>query len=205
MLQQTPEWFAARCGKVTASRIDDVMAPPTQKGGEAAERKKYRAEKVLERATGIPQENSYKSAAMIAGSENEAAARAAYVFAMNVNVEEVGFCQHNDIADAGASPDGLVGDQGLCEIKCPQPRGYLDTKLGMKIDRKYTLQMQFQMAVTGRLWCDYVVYREGLPLLVQRVKRDPTLILEIEQAVVQFLREVDAEYEKAFPPAQAAQ
>jgi len=195
--QGSEEWFAARVGKVTASRIDDVMA--TIKTGEAQTRKNYRAEKVLERASGLPQDNSYKSAAMIAGSESEPKARIAYSFEMNVDVIEVGFVDHPTIAMTGASPDGLVGDEGLIEIKCPQARGYLDAKLGLPIERKYLLQMQFQMACTGRKWVDYVVYRgEALPLIIQRIARDNKLIAEIEQAVVAFLREVDAEYTNAF-------
>jgi putative phage-type endonuclease len=196
MQQNTPEWHFARCGSVTASRIDDVMA--TIKTGEAQTRKNYRAEKVLERACGIPQDNSYKSAAMIAGSEVEAMARAVYAFEMDVDVVEVGFIPHPRIAHAGASPDGLINETGLIEIKCPQARAYLDAKLTSPIDRKYVLQMQFQMAVTGREWCDYVVYREGLPLIVQRITRDDALIREIEYAVQTFLSEVEAEYNRAF-------
>lgn len=195
-MQRTPEWFAARLGKVTASRIGDVMA--TIQKGEAQSRKNYRSEKVLERWTQEPQERGYTNSAMQYGIETEAEARAMYALDNGVAVEEVGFLDHPKIENAGASPDGLIVDSdGLVEIKCPEPSGYLDAKIrGEDIDDKYIKQMQFQMAVTGRNWCDYVVYRKGCPLAVQRIHRDDNLIRKIEDAVIKFLFEVDNEYRK---------
>lgn len=189
MNQRTPEWYAARLGKVTASRISDVTA--TIKTGEATSRRNYRAEKVLERISGIPQENTYVNGAMAYGIEKEAQARAAYCFDANVDVEEWGFINHPDINEAGASPDGLVGEDGLVEIKCPEASGYLSALLGQDIDKKYIQQMQWQMACTGRQWCDYVVYREGLDLVRRRVMRDDKTIAELEAEVRTFLAEVE--------------
>jgi putative phage-type endonuclease len=189
MLQRTPEWHAFRLGRVTASRISDVMA--TIKSGEAITRRNYRAEKVLERISGKSQENNYQSGAMLAGIEREAQARIEYEFDQNCTVEEVGIIPHPTIQWAAASPDGLVGEHGLIEIKCPEASAFLDAMLGKDIPQKYADQMQWQMACSGRQWCDYVLYREGLPLAMLRVERDDKRIAEIEAEVRKFLQEVE--------------
>jgi putative phage-type endonuclease len=189
MLQRSPEWVAFRLGRVTASRICDVMA--TTKSGEAVTRRNYRAEKVLERISGKSQENNYQSGAMLAGIEREAQARIEYEFDQNCTVEEVGIIPHPTIQWAAASPDGLVGDDGLIEIKCPEPAAFLDAMLGKDIPQKYADQMQWQMACSGRQWCDYVVYREGLPLAMLRIERDNKRIAGIEAEVRKFLQEVE--------------
>jgi len=189
MLQRTPEWHAFRLGRVTASRICDVMA--TIKTGEAVTRRNYRAEKVLERISGKSQENNYQSGAMLAGIEREAQARIAYEFEKNCTVEDIGIIPHPTIEWAAASPDGLVGEHGLVEVKCPEASAYLDALLGRDIPQKYVDQMQWQLACSGRLWCDYVVYREDLPLVVKRVPRDNKRITEIEAEVRKFLQEVE--------------
>jgi len=190
MLQRSPEWHAFRLGRVTASRISDVMA--TLKTGEAVSRRNYRAEKVLERISGKSQENNYQSGAMLAGIENEAQARRAYVFYKKCTVEEVGIIPHPSIEWAAASPDGLVGEDGLIEIKCPEPNGYLDALLGKAIDKKYMDQMQWQMACSGRAWCDYVVWRDGLDLVPPvRVVRNNERIADLEAEVRKFLQEVE--------------
>lgn len=194
MLQRTPEWFDARCGKVTASRIADVMA--TVKTGEATSRANYRAEKVLERESGQAQDSGYVSYAMQRGIEQEAAAREAYEFMRRLDVVEVAFIAHPNMPDAGASPDGLVGDDGLLEIKCPEARAMLDALLGVEVDKKYVLQCQFQMAVTGRKWVDLCTYREGCRLAIRRIDRDDKWIAEIEKEVLKFLGEVEREYEQ---------
>ena len=194
MLQRTTEWLHARCGKVTASRIGDLMA--TIKSGEAAGRSQYRAEKVLERESGIPQDGSYVNDAMQFGIDNESAARQAYEFARSVDVVEVGFVPHPKIDNAGASPDGLVGDDGLVEIKCPKARGMVDARLGKDPDLKYVLQCQFQMACTGRKWVDLATYRPGCRLSVRRIERDNELIRKIETEVLKFLNEVEREYQE---------
>ena len=179
----------ARCGHVTASRIADVLA--TIKSGEATSRRNYRAEKVLERMFNTPQERDYSNAAMAYGNEMEAAARASYTMETGHDVEEVGFILHPDIPWAGASPDGTIGADGLLECKCPEPAAYLAAFMREPIDRKYLLQMQWQMACTGRQWCDYVVYRAGCDAVVQRVPRDEKMIAEISAEVRKFLAEVE--------------
>lgn len=193
MDQRSPEWFAARLGRVTASRVADVMA--TTKSGPAASRANYLAELVLERMTGQPAER-FQNAAMQWGTETEPQARAAYEFLTDAAVEEVGFVVHPNIPMFGASPDGLVGGDGLIEIKSPNTPTHLATLLGSPIDRKYVLQMQTQMLCTGRAWCDFVSYDPRLPAamrtFVQRVPRDDKLAEEIETAVGAFIAEVGA-------------
>ena len=190
MEQRTPEWFQKRLGKVTASRIADVMA--RTKTGPGASRANYLAQLVTERLTGTPTE-SYKSPAMDWGIEQEAAARAAYSARMGVLVDEVDFVDH-PILEAGASPDGLVGEDGLIEIKCPNTATMLEYIEDRAIPQKYRLQMQWQLAVTGRKWCDFVAYVPRLPehlqLLVIREPRNEGLIGEIMAEVIRFLNEV---------------
>jgi putative phage-type endonuclease len=192
MDQRSADWFAARCGKVTASRIADLMAKT--KSGYSTSRANYRAQLVVERLTGEV-EPSYCNAAMQHGIDTEAEAREAYEQHMLYAVNELGFADHPTIEMAGASPDGLVGDDGLVEIKCPITATHIDTLLSGGVADKYLKQMQFQMACTGRTWCDFVSYDNRLPepmrLFVQRVPRDDAFIREIEAEVVSFLAEVE--------------
>jgi len=193
MQQRTEEWMASRCGKVTASRIADLMA--RTKSGYGASRTNYMAELLIERLTGQPSDR-YTNAAMEWGTAQEPAAREAYELAHNVMVEEVGFILHPLIADAGASPDGIVGDLGLVEIKCPNSATHLDTLLSGAVPDKYVKQMQFQMACTGRHWCDFASFDPRLPprmqLFVIRVERDPSLMNDMEEEVRAFLKELEA-------------
>lgn len=191
MEQRSPEWFAARLGKVTASRIADVCAKT--KTGWGAGRKNYMAELVAERLTGRKAE-SYTNAAMQWGTDMEPEARAAYEFYRSVTVEEIGFVPHPRMAEAGASPDGLVGADGLVEIKCPNTASHLETLLGAAIPEKYLFQMQWQLACTGRQWCDFASYDPRLPesmqLHIARVERDDALIRTLEMNVADFLAEL---------------
>jgi len=195
--QGTPEWFAQRCGKVTASRIADVMAKT--KTGWGASRKNYQAQLVAERLSGAVAD-SFSNAAMQWGVETEPEARRMYEADQFVTVELAEFCEHPTIAYAGASPDGYVGDDGLIEIKCPNTATHLDTLLSGKVPDKYIKQMQWQMACTGRQWCDFVSYdpRVGteLALFIRRFNRDTKLIAEIEQAVVDFNSEIESQIDK---------
>lgn len=188
--QGTQEWHLERLGRVTASRISDVMMKPTTAGYQ-----NYRAQLVCERLTGQPTE-SFTSPAMQHGTETEPQARAFYEMAMGCEVVEVGFIQHPTLAMSGASPDGLVGDDSLVEIKCPQPATHIKTLTGAGIDRKYILQMQWQMACTERRHCDFVSFCPMLPpemqMFCEAFHRDDALISEITDAVGQFLAEVDA-------------
>jgi putative phage-type endonuclease len=192
MEQRSPEWFAARCGKATASRVADITAKT--KSGPSALRANYAAQLVAERLTGKTQEG-FSNAAMQWGTDNEADARAAYAFWNDAQVAEVGFVPHPNIGMAGASPDGLVGDDGLVEIKCPNTATHIETLLNGGIPAKYHVQMQWQMACTGRQWCDFVSFDPRMPesmrLFVQRIHRDDERITELEAEVAAFLREVD--------------
>jgi putative phage-type endonuclease len=193
MQQHSEEWIKARLGKATASRAGDWMAV-LRTGGAPAVRKSYLAELVLERITGTPFP-SYQSAAMLAGIETEPEARKAYAFYRNVDVVETGFVPHPHINMAGASPDGLIGDDGLVEIKCPLPATHMETLLRPNIiDGSYLHQMMFQMACTGRAWCDFVSYNniwpEPMRLSVARVLRNDAAIAKLESECVKFLAEV---------------
>ena len=189
--QGSQEWLLARCGKVTASRVADIMAKT--KSGYSASRGNYMAELVCERLTGVPTD-TYKSAAMEWGTAQEPHARAAYEAVGGVLVEEVGFVPHPSIPDAGASPDGLVKDNGLIEIKCPYTATHIDTLLSGKVPDRYNTQMQWQMACTGRVWCDYVSYDPRMPenmrLFLTRVFRDQSAILAMETEVLTFIHEL---------------
>lgn len=192
MIQGSASWHAARCGKITASRVADVMA--RTKTGWGASRANYAAELIAERLTQTTAQ-SFTNAAMQWGTDKEPEARSAYAFRYDVDVAEVGFVDHPEIAMSGASPDGLVGDLGLVEIKCPNTATHLDTLLSETVPAKYITQMQWQMACTGREWCDFASYDPRLPpsmsLFVKRVPRDVSLILELETAVTEFIREID--------------
>ena len=192
MIQQgTPEWFAQRCGKATASRIADIIA--RTKSGPAASRKNYASQLVCERLTGTVEE-TFTSKEMLWGTEKEPEARGAYAFLTGRDVLAAGFVDHPTIAMAGASPDGYVGEEGLIEIKCPNTATHIETLRGAAIKGNYETQMQWQMACTGRQWCDFVSYDPRLPphlaLFVKRVPRDQRVIIELETEVAAFLREV---------------
>lgn len=191
IVQGSPEWHAERLGKVTASRMADVCA--RTKSGWGASRKNYMAELVAERLTGARAEG-FTNAAMQWGTDQEPEARVAYEFYRDATVVEVGFVPHPSIADTGASPDGLVGDDGLVEIKAPNTATHIETLLGGTVPEKYVLQMQWQMACTGRQWCDFASFDPRLPesmrLFVQRVPRDDALVASLEKDVVEFLTEL---------------
>lgn len=192
IIQGSPEWFAARAGKVTASRVADVIA--RTKTGYGASRANYAAELIAERLTGTTAP-SFTNAAMQWGTDTEPKARDAYCFRHDVDVVEIGFVDHPLIAMTGASPDGLIGDDGLIEIKCPNTATHLDTLLGETVPTKYVTQMQWQMACTGRNWCDFASFDPRLPasmsLFVRRVARDEDLIAELEREVTAFIAEID--------------
>lgn len=190
--QGSIEWLAARVGKVTASRVADVIA--TTKTGYGASRANYMAELIAERLTGQPAER-YTNAAMAHGTATEPEARDLYAFMVDAEVEQVGLVEHPIVADSGASPDGLVGDDGLVEIKCPNTATHIETLLGQTVPAKYVTQMQWQMACTGRQWCDFASYDPRLPesmrIFIQRVERDEEYIAWLETEVAKFLTELD--------------
>ena len=192
MDQGSEAWFAVRVGKVTASRVADILAKT--KSGYSTSRDNYMAQLVCERLTKQKAE-SFTNAAMQWGTETEPLARAAYEALHDVLVDEVGFVPHPSIKMAGASPDGLVGEDGLIEIKCPNTATHIDTLLTQTVPTKYFTQMQFQLACTGRKWCDFVSFDNRLPdelqLFVKRVPRDDVYIKIMEDEIVRFLNELD--------------
>ena len=197
IVQGSPEWFAQRLGKVTASRVADVVAKT--KSGASASRTNYMTELALERITGTRQEG-FTNSAMAWGADNEPLARAAYEALTGELVEEVPMIIHPTILMSGASPDGLVGKPGLLEIKCPNSATHMETLMSEKPAGKYITQMMWQMACTQRQWCDFVSFDPRFPqhlqLFTVRVMRDDVLIKSLENEVSKFLEELDATVEK---------
>jgi len=192
--QGSDEWLKIRSGKITASGISDMMS-----GGSGLTRQKYLTQLAVERMTG-KSINGFKSAAMQRGTDLEPEAREAYEFDNLIDVLQSGFVDHPIIAHSGASPDGLVGDDGLVEIKCPDLHTHIGYILSAKVPTNYFLQMQWQMAVTGRQWCDFYSYNPDMPLHLKsfqvRVMRDEKLIKELEQAAVIFDAEIESLIQK---------
>lgn len=193
--QRTAEWYAARCGSLGASALGDMMAK-TKDGKPAASRANLRAKLVIERLTGI-QDDSFKSAAMQHGIDMEDTARMAYEARTGVFVTQTGLHTHPEIKGTHASPDGLVGDEGLIEIKCPNSATHIETLKTKKVPTKYLYQMQWQMRCTDRLWCDFVSFDNRLPenlqLFLVRIHRDDEQIAMLEAEVRKFLTEVEAD------------
>jgi putative phage-type endonuclease len=196
MEQRTDDWFAARLGKVTASRVADVIAKT--KTGYGAGRANYMADLVVERLTG-QKASSFSNAAMEWGTEQEPNAKAAYAAKTGILVEDVGFIDHPTVAMSGASPDGFA-EEGLVEIKCPNTATHLEYIFDGKPPQKYITQMQWQMACAGKPWCDFASFDPRLPerlqLLVVRVPRDDDYIKMLEQEVTIFLQELDDKLNK---------
>lgn len=193
-LQRTEEWYRQRLGKLTGSRVADMLA--RTKSGWSTSRANYLAELVLERITG-KRADAYVSPAMQRGTDLEESARIAYEFRTNATIEPVGFVDHPTVPMSGASPDGLIGDDGLVEFKCPNSATHMDTLSAGTVPDKYVLQIQWQMACTGRAWCDFVSFDprfpEAMTLFIQRVERDDKRIAEIENQAVLFLNDVEAQ------------
>jgi putative phage-type endonuclease len=197
IVQGLPEWFAQRCGKATASRISDIVAKT--KTGYSTSRANYMAQLVVERMTQTVAE-SYSNAAMEWGVENEQFARAAYEAKTGNMVDQVSAIDHPRIPMSAASPDGLVGDDGCLEIKCPNTATHIDTILGEEPAKKYYDQMQWQMVCTNRKWCDFVSFDPRMPshlqLFIKRIERNDDYVEQLEKEVVQFLIEVDDKVKK---------
>lgn len=191
MIQGSTEWLAARAGSLGASRVADMLAKT--RNGWGASRANLAAELVAERLTGVPY-SGYVSKEMAWGTETEPQAIAAYEFYTGAEVSRVGLVRHPVITGTHASPDGLVGNDGLVEIKCPSSATHIETLLGGEIPRKYILQMQWQMACTARAWCDFVSFDPRMPesmrMFLKRVARDEKLIAELKVEAEIFLAEV---------------
>jgi len=192
--QGTAEWHQLRLGKVTASRVADILA--RTKTGPSASRQNYLIELALQRTTGIIAE-SYSNSAMEWGTQTEPQARVAYEVTTNNFVDQIAFVDHPSIAWFGCSPDGLVSDRGLVEIKCPNSATHWEYFKAKEPPKKYFIQMQAQIACTDRDWCDFISFDPRMPdrsqLLIVRVNRDQAFIAEMEEQVKQFLSEVEVE------------
>lgn len=191
--QGTPEWLIARCGCVTASRIEDVVKK-LKNGNDSEARRTYKLELLTEIITGRATEH-FVTQAMEFGLENEPLARTAYEITKGIDVEKVGFVLHPKIKRSGASPDALVGEDGLVEFKVPTTTTHLQYLIDGTVPPKYVPQMMWQMACTGRQWCDFVSYDPRLPedfgLFVARLPRDEKVIAEMEQEVERFISELN--------------
>ena len=195
MIQGTDDWFNARLGKVTASRLNDAFS--TTKTGEGAGRINYRLELVTERLTGIKGE-SFTNSYMQWGTEQEPFAREAYELAKSEFVVETGFIDHPTIPMSGASPDGLVQTEGAIEIKCPASTTHIGYISAGVVPAKYKNQMIWQLICTGRKWADFVSYDPRLPdnlkLFVVRYEPTEAERKEVEDKVIEFLTTVDNLY-----------
>ncbi len=195
--QGSIEWKLLKIGKVSASRMADLLAKT--KTGASASRAKYMAQLLCERMTGEPTE-FFTSQAMQRGTEIEPVARAAYEAENFISVDQVAWVEHPTIPMAGCSPDGVVGEHGLIEIKCKEIHNHLDTILNDRIDPDHQAQMMWQMACTGRQWCDYVCFDdrapEGLQLFIKRLERNDALIQTMEDEVRKFLKDLDSMIDK---------
>lgn len=191
MEQGSPEWLQARCGKVTASRVADVIAHT--KSGYGASRANYMAELIAEQLTETPT-SSFSNAAMQWGTDTEPQARAAYEFFSDLSVVEIGIVDHPGIEMSAASPDGLIGDDGMIEIKCPNTSTHIDTLIKQKVPKKHMTQMQWQMACADRQWCDFVSFDPRLPtglqMFVVRIDRNDETIAELETEIKKFQAEM---------------
>lgn len=191
--QGSEAWLAARAGKVTASRMDDVLAKI--RTGEAASRRDYRAQIVAEILTGKPQDDGYMSPEMAWGVEQEPMAKSAFESATETLVDPVGFVLHPTIERSGATPDGLLGSDGVLEIKCPKTATHLQYLMDGSVPTKYLPQILWQLACTGRAYAEFVSYDPRLPAKLQlfraRLMRDDARIKEMEREVIGFLFDVD--------------
>ena len=191
--QGTEEWHQLRLGKVTASRVADILAKT--KSGASASRGNYLIELALQRVTKTIEE-SYSNSAMEWGVATEPQARVAYEVSTGNFVDQIAFVNHPTIEGFGCSPDGLVGE-GLIEIKCPNSATHWSYIKANEPPQKYIIQMQAQMSVTGAKWCDFVSFDPRMPersqLLIIRVNRNNEFIAEMENDIKQFLSEVEAE------------
>ena len=197
MEQRTEEWYQARLGKVTASKIEAVMAKT--KTGYSATRQDYMTDLIVEKLTGETTD-FFISAEMQRGIDKEDDAKTAYMFKTGNFVENVGFIDSEETDNSGASPDGLIGDNGGIEIKCPKTKTHIQTMLTGKIKKGYILQMQWCMYCTGRQWWDFVSFDDRLPddmsLFIKRIERDDKMIEEIKTEVNKFNLEMSEMIEK---------
>lgn len=185
--QGTPEWFALRLGIATASRFDSIITPA--KGELSKQSDGYLRELLAEWLSGRAAE-SYTSGWMERGKEVEAEARAFYAFERGGDVQQVGFVYHDEARMIGCSPDGLLGDDGMIEIKSPAPKTHIGYLLDGGLPLDYRPQVQGSLLVTGRAWCDFLSYCEGLPPLLVRVEPDRAYMDKMADALMDFVQRI---------------
>ncbi len=192
-LQDTEQWRLDRCGSVGASEIADATRR-LKSGSWAASRASLMARKAAERLTGRPV-RTFQSQAMLEGIQKEPMARAAYELKTGLAVTETGVIKHPTIPGTHASPDGLVGHDGVVEIKCPEHAAHLEMLIKRSIDPDYYIQIQWQMSCAERFWADFVSYHPDFPLsmqlYIQRINWDEGLITELQLGIRAFLEELE--------------
>lgn len=193
--QRSPEWFAARAGKVTASRAKDFLA--RTKSGYSTSRNNYLVQLVAERVTGQPQEDGYVSPAMIRGMELEPQAFATYEAATGQMPTHVGFLQHVEMP-IGSSPDGVIGDfEGVLELKVPNPATHLGYLRAGGLPSDYLPQVSHHLYVSGAAYCDFMSYGPNFPdhlqVFLVRVYRSEIDLASYEKELKAFLAEVERE------------
>ena len=196
--QGTEAWLEIRRGKVTASKMKDVMAKG--RGKEPSKtRQKYMTQLLVERLTG-QSEDFYVNAAMEWGTEHEPQARLVYEFLHDVEVKQIAFADHPTVEMFGASPDGLIGDDGGLEIKCPLSSTHIEWMLADEVPVEHVKQMMTCMAVTGRKWWDFMSYDPRMPqhlqTFVKRLDRDEQMVVKIEDATQKFNAELSERIEQ---------
>jgi hypothetical protein len=191
--QGSPEWYIARAAIPTASQFATVQASG-KGGGVSLTRRKYLLTLAGERLTGEPAE-SYSNFHMERGKLMEAEARELYEFQKDCVIDRVGFIRH-DTEKTGCSPDGLIGDDGVIEIKTALPHIQLERLIDNTLPSEHRAQVQGALWITGRKWCDFVSYWPTLPMLVVRVERDEDYIAALAKAVAAFNAELDALVER---------
>ena len=193
--QGSDEWVALRVGRITASRIVDVL-DYLKKGGEGASRTGYRWELAAERLTGLARENSAAYAKRVKwGVENESSARGAYELHSGVMVDRIGFITHPDMDYAGGSPDALVPRNGVLEIKCPDTITHLKWMEAGVVPEEHEPQCMFNIACAEADWCDFMSYDPRLPedlrRFIVRLPRDEKRIAHIEREVKVFHESIE--------------
>lgn len=201
--QGTPEWFAARCGIPTASRFGDLLTPKLKL---SASSRGYMYELLAEYLTGKPKPQ-FQNDAMMHGTLTQPEATEYYEVLKGVTVDPIGFALH-DSERFGASPDGLVGEDGQIEIKCPYQNGHMEVLLTGDVPAKHKPQIQGQLLVTGREWADFISYHPEMPGEIIRVERDEAYIKALTDALEGFCDLLDENKaklrERGFEPVQVA-
>jgi len=187
------EWLAARLGIPSASMFAKIV---TTKGAWSTSADTYINQLVAERLTG-EREEVFQSHHMIRGTELEPDARDLYSLMTDSEVTEVGFCLHDTLA-AGCSPDGLIGEDGGLEIKCPAPSTHVEYLRGGVLPSKYKQQVMGCLWITGREWWDFVSYHPTMKPLIVRVERDEEYIAALEKCVTKAVNLIDENVEKFF-------